>query len=352
MLTTLNSCNQKPSIHQLSIEEPIYLECGKKLDKVVLSYSSWGELNDYKDNVVWICHPLTCSSDPTEWWPEVIGWDKVITPEKYFIVCVNVLGSCYGSTGPCSESISGKYYGLDFPIVTVKDIVLSHELIRKYLKIHSIFLGIGASFGGQQLIQWMTNKPDLFQNACIAGANAKQSAWAKAFSETQRMAIEADSTFYLQTSESGKKGLAAARALAVLSYRSYLTYRQTQEDDEKNLIDNFKASSYQQYIGKKFTERFDALSYWYLTKAMDSHNISRSDLTIEDALSQIKTNTLLLVMTGDVLFHQEEMQHIDHYLPKSSLLEILSTHGHDGLLACEKDIAIVLEKFIYTSNEI
>lgn len=335
-----------PIVHTLVIDDNLRFECGQTISGITVTYTTWGELNEQHDNVVWVFHPLTCSADPTQWWPEVVGLDKVLTPRKFFIVCVNVVGSCYGTSGPCSKRNDGKVFGFDFPLTTIFDLVKIHQRVKKHLNVKKIGLGVGASFGGQQLIQWMALEPKLFTNACIAGANALQSPWAKAFNETQRMAIEADESFYTDVSAGGKKGLAAARALAVISYRSFETYNRTQWEPTHKAFDTFRAATYQRYIGEKFTRRFSASSYWYLTKAMDSHNIARHNVSLEAALAQIQTNTLLLAMSGDMLFRHEEMHYMDLHLPYSSLLSINSTHGHDGLLANADYVANALQSFI------
>ncbi|MDV6328537.1 homoserine O-acetyltransferase [Idiomarina sp. Sol25] len=342
----LDELQTVPKLHTLVINETVTFECGKSIPSMAVTYSTWGQLNEQQNNIVWVCHPLTCGADPTQWWPELVGLDKVITPKKYFIVCVNAVGSCYGTSGPCSKQTSGSVYGFDFPLTTILDVVMVHQRVRNHLNIKAVNLGIGASFGGQQLIQWMALEPQLFKHACIAGANALQSPWAKAFNETQRMAIEADESFYLDVPNGGKKGLAAARSLAVLSYRSFETYSRTQAEPSHQTFNDFRASSYQRYIGEKFTKRFSAISYWYLTKAMDSHNIARHGYSLEQVLTRIQTNTLLLAMSGDVLFHEQELGFMDQYLPYSWLMTIHSTHGHDGLLANTDRISTSLQSFI------
>ncbi len=343
---TSTSVTPTPNVHTLMIDEAFTFECGKVIDGLSVTYTTWGEMNEQRDNIVWVCHPLTCSADPTQWWPGMVGLDRTLSPQKYFIVCVNVIGSCYGTTGPGSCNTHGVIPGFDFPLTTIRDVVAVLQRVKKQLGIEHINLGIGASFGGQQLVQWMALEPGLFKHACVAGANALQSPWAKAFNETQRMAIEADESFYHDVPDGGKKGLAAARSLAVISYRSFDTYGRTQAEPTHQTFDDFKASSYQRYIGTKFTERFSAISYWYLTKAMDSHNIARHNESLEQVLATIQTNVLLLAMSGDVLFRQQEVDFMDQHLPFSTPVTIESTHGHDGLLANADRIAHTLQSFI------
>lgn len=334
-----------PQFDTFHIEADIQLECGKQLSNVDVAYTTYGELNQARDNVVWICHPLTCDADPTHWWPDLVAPDAVLSPQTYFIVCANVVGSCYGSTGP-SHPGANNPGGQDFPLITLQDIVGIHEQLRMHLGIDQIYFGIGASFGGQQLIQWMSLQPDLFLNACIAGANARQSPWAIAFNETQRMALEADPNFHNNSLFGGSKGLAAARALAVISYRNFDTYLRTQHDDE-HAYEGFRAASYQRYIGNKFTQRFTAPSYWCLTKAMDSHDIARGKASMLSQLQAIQTRTLLLTMADDVLFQAEESYVMANAMPFAEVISIPSTHGHDGLLANSDLISVSLANFLH-----
>ncbi|RYZ86099.1 MAG: homoserine O-acetyltransferase [Proteobacteria bacterium] len=321
------------------------LESGAVLKDVRLRYTTLGKYQGSESRVVWIFHPLTCDSNPANWWPEFVGEGKVIDPNHSFIICVNALGSCYGSSGPSAE-IDGLTAGLDFPIVTIKDIVRAFQVLKESLGIQKIDLGIGGSFGGQQLLEWLAADPDAFAKACVIGANAKQSPWAIAFNETQRMALEADADFTSSAPHAGAKGLAAARAIAILSYRTYETYGKSQGEESDAKHDQFKAASYQRYIGQKFTARFDAKSYWYLTKAMDSHNIARSRRHCSEVLASIETRILLLSLKGDVLFPEEEMRELARGLPYAQYHSIDSTHGHDGILANADLILAQLELFL------
>lgn len=326
MLTT----TAHPDIHVLHIQEPFALENGEVLHELEIGFSTFGKLNEAKDNVVWVFHALTANSQPLEWWPGLVGSGKWINPDHHFIVCANMLGSCYGSSGPLSIDLrKGKPYGKDFPLVTVRDMVRAHQLLASYLGIEKIWLGIGGSMGGQQAMEWAIASPDVFENLALIATNARHSAWGIAFNEAQRMAIKAG---LISGSEEGARaGLEAARAIGMLSYRSYKGFVLTQTDPEPKL-DHLKAASYQKYQGLKLSKRFDLHSYIRLTKAMDSHHVGRHRESITAALQQITANTLVIGIKSDFLFPVEEQQLLAQNIPGAQLAVIESDFGHDGFL--------------------
>jgi len=220
-------------------------------------------------------------------WDGLIGEGLLFDPKNYFIVCANVLGSCYGST--CSSSnnpLSGRPYHKDFPLITVRDMVNAHRLLKAHLGIEKIHIGIGGSLGGQQLMEWAVMEPTIFDVIIPIATNAKHSPWGIAFNESQRMTLEADPTLYEHHPEAGKAGLAAARSIAMLSYRNYTTYDLSQQDKESKLED-YRASSYQRYQGLKLVKRFEPLAYLSLSKSMDSHDIGRGRGGLKLALASI-----------------------------------------------------------------
>lgn len=317
----------------LKISEPFDLECGETLPGIELAYTTYGQLNDEQDNVVWICHALTANADPMEWWPGLVGEGRIFDPERHFIVCANMLGSCYGSTGPQSVNpATGKPYHRDFPPVTIRDIVRAQQHLQRHLGIERIKLIIGGSMGGQQALEWSIIDPGLFDRVCILASNARHSPWGIAFNEAQRMAIEADQTLHDGSPGAGQRGLEAARAIAMLSYRNYHTYLQTQSEENSNKIGDFRASSYQRYQGLKLRKRFDVFAYLTLSRAMDSHNVARGRENTEAALQQIKAPTLVVSIESDVLFPVEEQVEIVNYVPHARLEIIDSLYGHDGFL--------------------
>jgi homoserine O-acetyltransferase len=321
---------------------PFQLEAGAYLPEFTLAYHTYGKLNEAKDNVVWVVHALTGSSDPVDWWPGVVGKDCVIDIEKHFIICANCLGSPYGSTQPLSvDPRTGEPYYYDFPLITVRDIANSYELLRIHLGIDKIRLLTGASMGGQQALEWAVLAPSVFEYLLLIATNAKHSPWGIGFNESQRLAIEADGTWQEKRPDAGAAGLLAARSIALLSYRSSQGYNKTQSDDTDK-TDHFRVQSYQRYQGEKLVKRFNAFSYWTLSKAMDSHNIGRNRGGIPAALSKIRAKTTILGIETDILFPLEEQQFLYRHIPNARLDVIHSDLGHDGFLTESSKVTQVI----------
>lgn len=323
---------------------PFVLESGKTLSKIELCYSTYGKLNADKSNVVWVCHALTGDSNVYSWWGQLFGEQKLYNPEEHFVICVNVLGSCYGSTGPLSinPATNTPYYH-DFPEISMRDIVASFELLRNHLGINRIHTCIGGSLGGQQALEWAVSNPDLIENLILMATNARTSPWGIALNETQRMAICADETWKNQNEKAGLNGLKAARAIALLSYRSYTTYNETQKD-VIDALGTYKAVSYQKYQGQKFSERYNTFSYWAMTVILDSHNVGRNRISLENALSKVKSKTLILGISSDVLFPTEEQEFLAKHIPSAKLQILDSLYGHDGFLMESEKIIDVIKK--------
>ncbi|WP_420576168.1 homoserine O-acetyltransferase family protein [Ekhidna sp.] len=307
------------------VEEPLVLECGVTLRDLRIQYTTWGKLNSDKSNVVWVFHALTANSDPSEWWENLFTADSPISPTKDFIICANTIGSCYGGTEP-------KDY--DFPLITVRDIVEGHKCLKKYLGFDKIKLGIGGSLGGQQLLEWAVQEPGLFEVIVPLATNAKHSAWGIAFNEAQRMALK---------NVDKNQGLEAARAIAMLSYRNYQTFEQTQTDTDHR-IDHYSASSYQNYQGEKLRKRFSPISYYYLSKTMDSHDVGRHYKGVDNALKRIKSKVISIGITSDILFPTAEQKLIAERTPDGVFYAIESLYGHDGFLLETKQINQILKK--------
>lgn len=335
---------------QFKYNSEFQLESGKKLPEFQLGFTALGKLNDAKDNVIWITHALTANSNPEEWWNGLVGRGKFFNPEQHFIVCANVLGSPYGSTNPLSVNpqTGNKYYH-DFPELTIRDLVNAFELLRKHLGITKINTLVGGSLGGQQAVEWAIQQPTVFENLFLIATNAQHSPWGIAFNESQRLAIKADRTWFSYSDDAGIKGLKAARAIALLSYRNYQTYQISQEDLEEK-TDDFNAASYQNYQGEKLVNRFNAYSYWQLSKAMDSHNVGRNRGGIAQALNLIKAKTLVVAISSDVLFPVSESETL-HQNIKNSAFEIIdSLYGHDGFLIETKQLKNIFENFYITKK--
>lgn len=321
------------SEHLYKHDKPFALESGKKLRELHIAYHTYGNLNAEKSNVIWVNHALTANSDVMEWWPGLFGEGELFNPEDFFIVCANVLGSPYGTTNPLSiNPLTGLPYYLAFPQYTIRDLVNAHKLLAAHLGIENIHTMVGGSMGGQQALEWAYQEPGRFSHLIAVATNARHSAWGVAFNESQRLAILSDRTFYGNQPDGGAKGLRAARSFALLSYRGYKTYDVTQREEDNDVFDNFKASSYQRYQGEKLVDRFNAYSYWYLTKAMDSHNLGRGRESIEAALGRIKARTLIIGIKSDILFPVEEQQLLARKIPNAVYTEVDSFYGHDGFL--------------------
>lgn len=337
-----------PYSSSLKLDYPFILESGEILHDVTIVYNIYGKINEDCSNVVWVCHALTANSDVADWWSGIIGKGKLFDPDTSCIVCANILGSCYGSTGAMSiNPTSHKKYGKDFPLLTVRDLVQAHIALRKHLTISSIKVLIGGSLGGQQCLEWAISEPDIIKSLIPIATNAYHSPWGIAWNTAQRMAIESDSNFYTENDLNVESGLRTARAIAMLSYRSYHTYCETQKDDIDTFTD-FSADSYQRYQGEKLLRRFDAFSYYTLTKVMDSHNVGRGRISVENALHSIKAKTCIIGIQSDLLFPLHEQQYLAKEIPNAEFHEIISFYGHDGFLLEFEQITTIITNFLYT----
>ena len=320
------------SIKYFKNTAPLVLESGHVLSDYQLAYHTFGRLNPDKSNVVWICHALTANSDAEEWWPGLVGPGKLIDTNRFFVVCANMLGSSYGSTNPSSfNPLTGEPYLDQFPLVTIRDMVISFKALADFLEIDQIHCCLGGSTGGMQVVEWAIIDPDRFKYLGMLACDARFSAWGIAFNESQRMALLSDRTIYNDSDDSGAKGLAAARSIAMLSYRHFDIYESAQTDTS-DPIDKFKASSYQRYQGEKLRKRFEPWSYYFLTKAMDSHNVGRGRNSVAEALSKIKGHSHIVGIDRDILFPFHEQEYMHSHIPNSSLHQITSPFGHDAFL--------------------
>ena len=323
------------------------LENGKKLRNVDIAYQTYGKLNAKKDNVIWVCHALTANADVLDWWKGLFGSNALFNPEEHFIICANVLGSHYGSTNPLSRNpVTGLPYYLSFPEFTIRDLVKAHQLLAAHLGIEQIKVLIGGSLGGQQAVEWAIIDSKIIKNLILVATNAVHSPWGIAFNESQRLAISTDRSFYAQQPDGGLKGLKTARSIALLSYRTYDAYVATQLESVNDKTGSFRASSYQNYQGEKLCKRFNAFSYWYLTKAMDSHNVGRGRESVTNALRLIKSNTLVIGIENDVLFPLSEQQFLADHITGASLQSIKSAYGHDGFLIETDTLTNIIGTFL------
>lgn len=345
-----NSEAEKGTAMNFVYQEDFPLETGGLLPGFNLHYTTYGTLNNARDNVVWVCHALTGSADVLSWWKGLFGPGKLYDPERYFIVCANTLGGCYGSTGPLSvDPRTGAPYYHQFPSLTNKDIVSAFDLLRQHLNLEKVHTLIGGSLGGQHALEWAVQQPAVFSNLIPIATNARHSPWGIAFNETQRMAISADGSWSQSTAEAGINGMKTARAIALLSYRHATTYAKTQKDPE-DAVDHFNASSYQVYQGEKLATRFNAYTYWILSKAMDSHNVGRGRGSITKALHSIQANTLSIGVDSDLLFPIQEQEFLARNIPESTFIAIQSDYGHDGFLVENKALTSSIKSFYKKSS--
>ncbi|QNL48597.1 homoserine O-acetyltransferase [Olivibacter sp. SDN3] len=335
------------SIHKYSYNKTFRLESGKRLKGLEIAYHTYGRLNTRKDNVVWVCHALTANADVFDWWPGLFGENDLFNPQDHFIICANIIGSNYGTTNPLSiNPTTGLPYYLAFPSFTIRDLAAAHELLAQHLGIDKIKVLIGGSLGGQQAMEWSILHPERVERLILLATNAQHSPWGIAFNESQRLAITADRTFFSNQPDGGAKGLKVARSIALLSYRTYETYGATQLETTDEKQDYFKASSYQNYQGEKLVKRFNAYSYWFLSKAMDAHNIGRGRNGAENALKIIRAQTLIVSITSDMLFPPEEQKFLAKYIPGAKHVSIDSFYGHDGFLIETKQISNAIAIFL------
>jgi homoserine O-acetyltransferase/O-succinyltransferase len=325
------------------------LESGETLHGFELAYTTWGKLNAAKNNVIWVCHALTANANPAEWWAGLVGEKDFFNPEEHFIVCANMLGSCYGSTGALSiNPKSGEPYYADFPTTTVRDMARALDLLSRNLGILRIHTCIGGSMGGQQALEWAVLQPELIENLVLIATNARHSPWGIAFNESQRLAIYADQTWAERRENAGQAGLKAARSIALLSYRHAEAYNFSQWEEDEDKTSNFKAASYQQYQGQKLVNRFNVFSYITLLNAMDTHNIGRGRGGAEKALATIQAKTLVIGIKSDLLFPTQEQVFLACNIKNATYKEIGSDYGHDGFLIETEKITYLLEFFFKT----
>jgi homoserine O-acetyltransferase len=330
--------------------QPVTLESGGILPEITVAYTTYGKLNADKSNVVWICHALTANADVADWWSGVVGTNHVINPEKYFIICANILGSCYGTTGPLSiDPLTGKPYYHSFPFISIRDMVQVHILLRKHLQIESIYLLIGGSMGGYQALEWSFIENNLIRNIFLLATSATESAWGIAIHTAQRLSIEADGSWLSNTNSAGENGLKAARAIGMLTYRNYNIMVQMQSDDDMEKTIGFKAESYIQHQGNKLVSRFNAYSYWLLTRAMDSHHIARGrGGNVLSILQNMRQPTLIIGVNSDILCPLTEQQTLAVTMPSATLVTIDSNYGHDGFMVESEAISSHLADWLYS----
>ena len=328
--------------------EAITLESGAVLPEVEIAYDTFGTLNEAKENIIWVCHALTANSDVADWWPHTVEEGGFLDPTRYFIVCANFLGSHYGTTSPLSVNpATGEKYYYGFPQITVRDMVKCHQLLAKHLGIERVKLLIGSSIGGFQCMEWAISEPKFMESVALIATTTCTEPWAAAFNESQRMAIRTDRTWGERRDDAGIDGMAVARSIALISYRGGAAYNATQQDENPNEASfTRRAHSYQQYQGEKLRRRFNALSYYRLSEAVDSHNIARGRGSIAKALSKIEARALVVAISSDILFPPEAHTPLREHIRDVEYHLIESEFGHDGFLVEHEKLNTIIQNFI------
>jgi homoserine O-acetyltransferase/O-succinyltransferase len=324
-----------PETRFLDFPEGLALELGGSLPALRIGYRTWGTLDAAGSNGVVVCHALTGSADADLWWTRMFGPGRALDPEKDFIVCSNILGSCYGTTGPTSiDPATGEPWFGTFPAVTVRDMVRAQHLLATALGIRRVRLVIGGSLGGMQALEWALLYPDAVEAVAFIASTGRHSAWCIGLSEAQRQAIYADPRWRggrYAGADPPSAGLSAARMMAMLSYRSQpsfeMRFARRQQTEELYAIE-----SYLRYQGQQLVDRFDPATYVALTKAMDTHDVSRGRGDFDDVLRSLRQPMLVVSIDSDVLYWPWEQREVATLAPNARLAVMDSPHGHDAFL--------------------
>jgi len=337
-----------PQTEFLALPGPFTLESGARLDEVQIAYRTWGDRRNAAENAILICHALTGSADVEAWWPNIIGEGKTFDPEHDFIICANILGSCYGTTGPASLKPCGRdRYRADFPRITVRDMVEVQRRLLDELGVRHVELVTGPSLGGMQALEWAASYPERVGSVVPIGVGGRHSAWCIGVSEAQRAAIAADPNWqggYYSDESPPEKGLAAARMMAVCTYRSFDSFEARFGREQRN-DEQYQVQSYLRHQGRKINQRFDANTYVTLTHAMHSHDLARGRGVFPDVLSDIRRPALVVSVSTDALYPPAEQRLLAEHLPESRYEVLESAHGHDGFLIETEALGEMIARF-------
>src|SRR5512142_2029843 len=319
----------------LDVPGPFALELGGALPGLRIGYRTWGTLDAEGGNAVVVCHALTGSADAALWWTNMFGPGRALDPERDFVVCSNILGSCYGTTGPTSiDPATGAPWLGTFPAITVRDMVHAQHALATALGVRRIRMVVGGSLGGMQALEWALSYPALVESVVFVASTARHSAWCIGLSEAQRQAIFADPRWKggrYDPVDPPSAGLAAARMMAMLSYRSQPSF-EMRFGRRRQTEDQYAVESYLEYQGAQLVDRFDAATYVTLTRAMDTHDVSRGRGDYDDVLRSLKQPTLVVSIDSDVLYWPWEQREVATLAPNARLAVMDSPHGHDAFL--------------------
>jgi homoserine O-acetyltransferase len=323
-----------PETRRLDLPE-LALELGGRLAAVRVAYRTWGTLAPDGANAVVVCHALTGSADADLWWTRLFGPGRSLDPERDFIVCSNILGSCYGTTGPAElDPATGTPWLGTFPAITIRDMVRVQHALMTALGVKKVRMVIGGSLGGMQVLEWALCYPELVEAVVFIASTARHSAWCIGLSEAQRQAIYADPRWKdgrYDPAHPPASGLAVARMMAMLSYRSQPSF-EMRFGRRPQTEDLFAVESYLRYQGEQLVDRFDPATYVALTRAMDTHDVSRGRGDFEDVLRSIRQPTLVVSIDSDVLYWPWEQREVASLVPNGRLAVMDSPHGHDAFL--------------------
>jgi homoserine O-acetyltransferase len=347
-------------------DEPFALEAGGFLQPVNLRYAVYGALSERRDNAILVCHALSGSARVGDWWPQLFGEHGIFDLSRDCVICVNIIGSCYGSTGPQTVNpVTGKAFGSSFPLIDARDWVRSQALLLDHLGVEKLRAVIGGSIGGMQAIQWAIDRPGRVEN-CIAIGAAPLTAMGLALNHLQRQAIVNDAKWRKGEYEAGdgpNAGLALARSLAMISYKSENLFAErfarnpnrNGEDPLRSFTGRYDIGGYLDYQGAIFTRRFDANSYLIITKAMDNFHPARGYESERVALERVKARVLLVGISSDWLFPPSEVKALAERIKQAGAdaeyAELQSTHGHDGFLAEPDAFAPIVRHWLLDASK-
>jgi homoserine O-acetyltransferase len=347
------------------LDEPLLLECGRALAGVTLHYAVYGRLNAARDNAVLVCHALSGSALVGSWWPEIFAPGAVLSLDHDFVICINMLGSCYGSTGPGSvDPETGKIYGPDFPLVSVRDNVRAQAQLLDSLGIRRLRLVLGGSIGGMQALDWAIHDPERVQRAVIIGV-APLSAMGLALNHLQRQAIQRDPEWaggHYLPQRPPRQGLAFARQIAMLSYKSAELFDErfgrnpNRNGEDPWGLDNqgggliggrFDIAGYLDHQGERFIDRFDANSYLAILRTMDIWDPLRGSSSAAEALGGIRARLSFVGISSDWLFPPQTVRDFAYTIRAAGVQadyrEMTSAHGHDAFLAEQVELVRLLQ---------
>jgi homoserine O-acetyltransferase len=355
----------------LTLDEPFNFESGERLPTIDIAYETWGTLDADGGNAVYVCHALTGDAhagsvgldtdDPPGWWDGLIGPGRGLDPSRYYIVCANLLGSCYGTTGPASrDPRNGEIYGMDFPQVTTRDMIRVQKRLLEALGIQHLHLIIGGSLGGMQVWQWLVDEPDFVRAGIPIAGTTQGSPWMIALNQVARQAIFNDPAWQLgrYNGTGPDAGLSLARMIAMISYRSDRQFWErfgrdmsaTGTGDSRALDGSFEVENYLDHHGRKLVDRFDARAYVYLTRAMDLHDVARGYDGLDQALERIEAKVLTIGIDSDVLYYPHELRSAAEKLKglgkDVTYEEIQTPYGHDAFLVEYDQLNRLVEDFL------